>query len=81
MTSDGCSKRSKRKRPLPVLDGPLVDAEHEREPVIDGSQLVVAQMADLVAQVASIHSADHLAEHPRPFASELDLRMKAYSRR
>jgi hypothetical protein len=66
---------------LSVLEGPLVDAEHEGEPVIDGSLLVVAQIPDVLAKVASLDRAEHLAEHLRPFAAELDFGMKARSRR
>jgi hypothetical protein len=58
----------------------LVHAKDEGKPVVYRSQLVVAEMTDMLAEVTSINRTDHLAEHLCPLATEIDLGMEARCR-
>jgi hypothetical protein len=55
----------------------LLETEHEDQRVVDSSQLVIAEMGDAIAEVASVDRADHFAEHARRLAAEVDLRVEA----
>jgi hypothetical protein len=59
----------------------LLESQHEEESIVDRSQFVVAEVGDLMAEIASVDRTDHFAEHAGEFVVKVDLRVKACGRR
>jgi hypothetical protein len=61
-----------------ALDSPPSgQIEHEQESVVDGTQLVVGEVVDPLAQCASVDCSDHLAEHLGRLLEQCDLGVEA----
>jgi len=55
----------------------LREVEHQQQRVLYGTQFIVREVSDVLAERPSVNCADHLAEHLRWLVGDCDLWVEA----